>query len=268
MQSLKMNFSLRLGQMIIQTSLLIFLVSFFSTLIPVQRVLLLMSSCLFVQFFFDRHFLNAFNYRSAIITSLSLLLLLKTPTLALDALAALLAIGSKFLIKINRRHFFNPANFAIVVLMLLGWGWISPMQWGQEPFVLFFLVAGGSWLCYKANRLDVPLVFIAVTWTLMFHRHYLFLGDPLPVLFHRLSIVTLYVFSFLMISDPKTTPQRLGARMLWVSMVAIMSFVIENHYYVRHGTLYVLFGFAFFNGLLNKTLPGKEFVWKESAASY
>jgi len=263
-----MKLTIREGQIALQFLLIMILISLFSVMIPIHRIVFIISSCLLTQFFFDLKFSRKFNYKSSFITSMSLLLLIKTPHYSFDVIASVLAISSKFLIRMDRKHIFNPANFAIVMLMLFGWAWVTPMQWGQDIWVLLIVTLFGTWLCYKAQRLDVPLVFLFVTWALLFHRHVLFLGDPLPIFFHRLSVVSLYVFAFLMISDPKTTPHRLGARMMWVSMVAIMSFVIENHYFVRHGTLYVLFAFAFFNGLLNKTLPGKEFVWKDSAASY
>jgi len=263
-----MKFTIRDGQIAFQSLLMLSLISFFSVMIPFQRVIIVVVSCLVTQYLFDLFKTRKFNYKSSFITSMSLLLLLKTPHLGFDLIASVLAISSKFLIHMDRKHIFNPANFAIVILIFLGWGWITPMQWGQDVWVLFLVTFFGTWLCYKAQRLDVPLVFLFITWGLLFHRHVLFLGDPLPVFFHRLSVVSLYVFAFLMISDPKTTPSRLGARMMWVSMIAVMSFVIENHYFIRHGTLYVLFAFAFFNGLLNKTLPGKDFIWKESVASY
>jgi hypothetical protein len=55
--------------------------------------------------------------RSALITSFSLSLLLRTDALWLYALAAVIAVGSKFLIRIDGKHVFNPATIAIVALV-------------------------------------------------------------------------------------------------------------------------------------------------------
>jgi Na+-transporting NADH:ubiquinone oxidoreductase subunit NqrB len=55
------------------------------------------------------------DYRSPLITSLSLALLFKTNLIWLYPLIAVVAIGSKFFIRINNKHIFNPANGAIVL---------------------------------------------------------------------------------------------------------------------------------------------------------
>ena len=52
--------------------------------------------------------------KSALISALSLCLLLRTDWLALAALAAVVAVGSKFLIRVRDKHVFNPTNLAIV----------------------------------------------------------------------------------------------------------------------------------------------------------
>ena len=46
---------------------------------------------------------------------------------------ASIAIASKFLLRIDGKHIWNPAGFAIVVLLLTSSGvWISPGQWGAS----------------------------------------------------------------------------------------------------------------------------------------
>ncbi|GAB4018343.1 MAG: hypothetical protein Fur0010_19490 [Bdellovibrio sp.] len=165
----------------------------------------------------------------------------------------------------HQQHIFNPANFAIVIFLFFDWGWVSPSQWGHETLIVLLLVLYGIVLCHRARRLDVPLTFLAVSWGLLFYRHIIFLGDPLPIFFHRISLTTLYVFAFLMISDPMTTPRHLSARILWVSMIALMSFVVESHYFIRNGTLYVLFFFAPLHFLFNKTIPGVQFTWEKKS---
>ena len=61
---------------------------------------------------------------SALITSYSLTLLLRTDLVALAMLAAVIAIGSKFLLRVRGKHVFNPANVALVSLMLLS-DWLA-----------------------------------------------------------------------------------------------------------------------------------------------
>ena len=75
--------------------------------------------------------LTRVDLKSALISGLSLTLLLRTDILAIGVLAGALAIGSKFLIRWRGKHVFNPANFALVILTLTPYAWSSPGQWGS-----------------------------------------------------------------------------------------------------------------------------------------
>ncbi len=54
------------------------------------------------------------SYRSAIITALSLTLLLRADSLWAHPLAATLAISSKFVIRRRGKHLFNPGNAGVI----------------------------------------------------------------------------------------------------------------------------------------------------------
>ena len=58
------------------------------------------------------------DLRSPLITGLSLSLLLRANEPWLPALAGVIAIASKFLLRIDGKHIWNPAGFAIVVLLV------------------------------------------------------------------------------------------------------------------------------------------------------
>ena len=84
-----------------------------------QNALAIMLTAQLAQFIGTRAAgLDRFDPLSALITSLSLTLLLRTDAIELAALAAVIAIGSKFLIRAGGKHIFNPANVALVTLML------------------------------------------------------------------------------------------------------------------------------------------------------
>jgi enediyne biosynthesis protein E5 len=73
--------------------------------------------------------LPSFDPRSALITGLSLSLLLRADAAWLHLVAAVIAIGSKFVFRLEGKHIFIPAGFAIVVLLLTANEvWISPGQ--------------------------------------------------------------------------------------------------------------------------------------------
>ena len=84
------------------------------------------------QYACTRYFnIPSFDPKSALISSLSLCLLLRTNHLPVAAFVALNAIGSKFVIRWNNKHVFNPTNLALAVILASGLGWISPGNGGK-----------------------------------------------------------------------------------------------------------------------------------------
>ncbi len=77
--------------------------------------------------------LPAIDLRSPLITGLSLSLLLRADEPWLHAAAGVIAIASKFGLRIDGKHVWNPAGFAIVALLFAtDRVWISPGQWGAS----------------------------------------------------------------------------------------------------------------------------------------
>src|SRR5207302_1020625 len=103
------------------------------------------------------------DLRSALISALSLCLLLRTGSLGLAALAAVVAIASKFVLRVRGRHVFNPTNLALVALLAgTGQVWVSPGQWGSGVLLAFALAATGGLVVNRAAlaacSLAVPLL--------------------------------------------------------------------------------------------------------------
>ena len=73
------------------------------------------------------------NVRSALISGLSLCLLLRTNRLDLAVLAAVLTIAGKFLFRFRGKHVFNPTNGGLVAMLLLtDQVWVSRVN-GDPP---------------------------------------------------------------------------------------------------------------------------------------
>ncbi len=171
--------------------------------------------------------LPRFDPLSPLITSLSLTLLFRTDMAALAVLAACIAIGSKFLIRVNGKHVFNPANVAIVTLMLASdHAWISSGQWGNAAIGAFALACLGFIVLTRARRSETTITFLIVYGVLMFGRA-VWLGDPLAIPLHQLQNGALLIFAFFMISDPKTTPDARVGRIIYASLVASVAYVIQ-----------------------------------------
>ena len=107
--------------------------------------------------------LKQLDLRSPLITGLSLSLLLRADAASLHALAGVIAILSKFVIRRDDKHVFNPAGFAIVALLLLSPDhvWISPGQWGTSIWFASLVAFCAILVLHAARRADIAIFFLA-----------------------------------------------------------------------------------------------------------
>jgi len=202
-----------------------------------------------------------FDPRSALISGLSLALLLRVDAPALAALAGFLAIASKFAIRLKGRHVFNPSCFAIVVLLATTeHAWVSAGQWGSAALFCLAAAGLGGLVVHRAERADVTVAFLGFTATLLLGRA-LWLGDPLEIPLHALQSGALVIFAFFMISDPKTLPARRSGRVLFAALVALGALGVQYGLYRSNGMLWSLFLAAPLVPLIDRFLPGEAPVW-------
>ena len=223
---------------------------------------LAISSTLLTQVVCSRIFgLPKIDLRSPLITGLSLSLLLRANAPWLPAIAGFIAIASKFALRIDGRHMFNPAGFAIVVLLLTTTGvWISPGQWGTSLWLATLLVFFAILVLQAAQRSDIALFFLASHAALLLARAY-WLGDPLAIPLHQLQSGSLLIFAFFMISDPKTTPDSRAARFFFALSVAVVAHYLAFFMQMRPALYVALIALSPLTPLLNRIIPGKRFQW-------
>jgi len=206
--------------------------------------------------------------RSALISGLSLCLLLRTDTLWVAAAAAVIAIGSKFIVRVGGKHLFNPTNGAIVALLALSAAapeldlaiWVSPGQWGNTTFFLLLMACLGTVVVTRAARADVTFAFLAAWAGLLFYRSWT-LGDPSAVPFHRLQSGALLLFAFFMISDPKTTPDSGGGRVLFGALVACGAYYVQFRLFHTNGLLWSLAVCSVLVPVIDWLMPGTRHAW-------
>jgi Na+-transporting NADH:ubiquinone oxidoreductase subunit NqrB len=205
--------------------------------------------------------LPAFDPRSCLISGLSLCLLLRTNELALAVAAAVLAVASKFVLRLEEKHLFNPTNFGLVILMLLtDRVWISAGQWGSGAIFAFLIVCLGGLVVNRAARSDVSLAFLTFYSLILFGRS-CWLGEPLSIPAHRLQSGALLLFSFFMISDPKTTPDSRAGRILFALLAALGAGYVQFVLFRTNGLLWSLAACTFAVPWLDRLLPGNRYQW-------
>ena len=199
--------------------------------------------------------------RSALISGLSLCLLLRTNYAAVACLAAVITIAGKFLIRIRGKHVFNPTNGGIVAMLLLtGHVWVSPGQWGTAASFAFLMACAGMLVVMRAARSDVTVAFIVCYASLVFGRS-LYLGEPLTIPIHRLESGAFLLFSFFMISDPKTTPDSRAGRILFATLVAATGWYVQFRLFRTNGLLWSLAIWSMAVPILDRLFPATRYDW-------
>lgn len=207
--------------------------------------------------------LPTFDPKSALISGLSLCLLLRANSPLVAGVAAYLAVASKFVIRWDDKHVFNPTNFALVAMLSLDFGWVSPGQWGREAFFAFLVACLGGLVVNRAARSDVTYAFLASYVALVMGRAW-WLGDPLAIPLHHLQNGALLIFAFFMISDPKTTPNARAGRMVFAATVALGALFVQFGLYRPNGLLWSLVCCAPAVPLLDRLFTGTRYDWSQS----
>ncbi|MEM0981441.1 MAG: RnfABCDGE type electron transport complex subunit D [Cyanobacteria bacterium P01_H01_bin.58] len=214
-----------------------------------------------------QHLLTNFslNWRSPLITALGLSLLLRVEHLPTMALATSIAIASKFLLKVNGKHFFNPANLGIIVALTLTQdAWVSPGQWGEEIWYALIFVGAGGMVLKRVGRWDTTAAFLG-SYALLEALRNLYLGWTWDVWGHRLMSGSLLLFALFMVTDPRSIPNARPARLIWAVSIAGLTFVLRNYFYLSTAVFWALFLLSPLTIALDWIWQSERFAWKRSA---
>lgn len=201
------------------------------------------------------------NLRSAVITSLGLSLLLRADHWTTMALAAASAIASKFVFKVDDKHFFNPANFGIIsALALTPDAWVSPGQWGEDWWYGLLFAGTGGMILKRVGRWDTTAAFLGAYSGLEAIRN-ICLGWTWDVFWHRLMSGSLLLFALFMITDPRSIPNAKIGRIVWAVCIAILTFILRNHFYISTAVFWALFAIAPLTILTDIFWSAPRFSW-------
>lgn len=230
------------------------------------QVLFTLSFALGTQYLCSRYLASIpFEYKSALISALSLCLILRSNFLLWISLGAILSIASKFILRLNNKHIFNPTNFGIVALLGTGQIWVSAGQWGNFAFFAFLMACLGFLVVFRSSRSDVTIAFLFFYLSFIFARSYS-LGEPMTIPIHRIQSGALLLFSFFMISDPKSTPDSRLGRIVFALLVAIGAYWIQFKWFKTNGLLWSLAFFSLWTPLIDKLLSAPQFEWNKTTS--
>jgi Na+-transporting NADH:ubiquinone oxidoreductase subunit NqrB len=200
--------------------------------------------------------------KSALITSLGLSLLLRADQVSTMILAGSLAIASKLIFTVDRKHWFNPANFGIIAALLLTPdAWVSPGQWGEDWWYLLLFIGMGGIVLQRVGRWDTSVAFLGSYAGLEIARN-MWLGLPADVCIHKLMSGSLLLFALFMITDPRSIPNARSTRIVWAIAIAVLAFILRNYFYINEAIFVALFAISPLTILFDKLWFAPQFNWQ------
>ena len=179
----------------------------FGILESYQKTLLAIVTSIVAELILGRIFLHKWPHlASAYITGISVGILLRSPLFWPYILCSLLAITSKYVLRINGRHIWNPSNFGISAMVFLAAESVATLsiQWGNNLGAMLVIWLLGSVIIWRLRRFHICAVYVVSFIALAFLRTWI-TGDPLLSEIAPITGPEYQLFIFFMITDPKTT---------------------------------------------------------------
>lgn len=193
--------------------------------------LLLVCVCWSASYLFARQLNISRNFESDFITALILTFILN-PADSLRDFAILAAVGfiamaSKYVLVLGRRHIFNPAAFGALSAGLFFDYY--PSWWIGTTVLTPIVLIGGLLILRKMKRFIMSGLFLIIYILVLAARIYS--DDSIDTLWHNvwlaLTATPLLFFSIVMLTEPMTSPYSLQKYIPYVLLVGILYSVHE-----------------------------------------
>jgi ferredoxin-NADP reductase/Na+-translocating ferredoxin:NAD+ oxidoreductase RnfD subunit len=209
-----------------------FILSFFG-LVPYNPLAILFSSlfiliiCWLVNSIFAWAFKVPANVESVYITALILACLISPIANVHDSkffifavLASVLAMASKYILVIKKKHVFNPAAIALVITSLV-FG-LSARWWVGTISLVPIVLIGGILLTRKLIRADLVWSFIITALVVTAIPYLGNRADLINILSTVLFHTAFLFFAFVMLTEPLTTPPTCSRRIVYGIFVGLL----------------------------------------------
>ena len=178
---------------------------------------------------------------SSYISGISIGMLIRSPEFWPYALCSAIAITSKYVLRVQDRHIWNPSNFGIVAMLVLAADSVATLsiQWGNELLPMAVVWAFGSVIIHRLGRFHITLTYVASFVALALLRSAV-TGHPWLAEVAPITGPMYQLFIFFMITDPKTSVRSRPGQCLVAFLVALAEAVLRLLEFV-HAPYYALF---------------------------
>jgi Na+-translocating ferredoxin:NAD+ oxidoreductase RnfD subunit len=207
-----------------------------------SRTALAIATSLLVELTLGRIFTGKWPHlASAYVSGISVGMLVRSPAFWPYTLCAAISITSKYLIRVDGRHIWNPSNLGIVAMLVLASDSVAGLsiQWGNNLVPMVVVWCFGAVIISIIGRLHITatyvLSFLAFSVLRAAVTGHPWLAEAAPI---TGPMYQLYIF--FMITDPKTTVHARWAQCLVAVLVAALEAVFRLFQFV-HSPYYALF---------------------------
>ena len=137
------------------------------------------------------------------------------------ALCAAISITSKYVLRVDGRHIWNPTNFGIVAMLVLASDTVAGLsvQWGNNLLPMVVVWVFGAVILRMVGRLHITLTYV-VSFLLFAVVRAAITGHPFLSEVAPITGPMYQLFIFFMITDPKTTVGPKWAQSLVAVLIA------------------------------------------------
>jgi Na+-translocating ferredoxin:NAD+ oxidoreductase RnfD subunit len=179
---------------------------------------------------------------SAYISGISVGILIRSPAIWPYALCSMIAITSKYLLRVRDRHIWNPSNFGICAMLLLAPAAVATLsiQWGNSLLPMLAIWTLGSIIIWRLKRFHITATYVVSFFFFAILRS-LMTGHPFQAEIAPITGPMYQLYVFFMITDPKTTVR--SSRLAQCGVAVAIAFVemILRLLQVVHAPYYALF---------------------------
>jgi Na+-translocating ferredoxin:NAD+ oxidoreductase RnfD subunit len=148
---------------------------------------------------------------------------------------------SKYVLRVNGRHIWNPSNFGISVMVFLAAETVATLsiQWGNYLLPLVVIWILGAAIVWRVRRFHITATYVVSFLAFAFLRSWI-VGSPWQSEVAPITGPMYQLFCFFMVTDPKTTVRSKKGQCLVVFLVAMAEMILRLEQVV-YAPFYALF---------------------------
>ena len=207
-----------------------------------SRTVLAIATAILVELFLSRVISGRWPHlASAYISGISIGMIVRSPAIWPYALCSAISITSKYVLRVDGRHIWNPSNFGIVAMLVLASDSVAGLsvQWGNMLLPMIVVWCFGSVIIHALGRFHITLTYVASFIGFALLRSAV-TGHPFISEVAPITGPMYQLFIFFMITDPKTTVRSFRGQCVVAFLVAAMEAGFRLLQFV-HAPYYALF---------------------------